>query len=216
MITLEQVQELDAKIKQAVSLISTLREENAQLRSTLSNYENKITDLESMVLSLEDGQAKIEIGLIDAISKLDNLDIVEKKETEETSGEFSPSEETEIVDLEESHENDHSKQAENITEEFSISEENETNIEIEVSTEESKTYVEEATVSTVEEEVIIEELEPVSNSTNNDVNTADNDETILVDETNSETTLKETETVEKSTVEKKKSSDYSIPMLEIF
>ncbi|OQY41058.1 MAG: hypothetical protein B6229_00060, partial [Spirochaetaceae bacterium 4572_7] len=120
MITLEQVQALDAKIKQAVSLISTLRGENAQLQSALSDYEVKVSDLETIVSSLEDGQSKIELGLINAISILDNLDIVEntiKNEVEKTSEELSPSEETEIVIEDNNHEDDHSEQAENTTEE---------------------------------------------------------------------------------------------------
>ena len=93
MISLEQVQILDEKIKQAVSLISTLREENAQLRSTLLDYENRIKDLGSVVTSLEDGQSKIELGILDAISRLDNLDIAASV-NKESFEELSISEET--------------------------------------------------------------------------------------------------------------------------
>ncbi len=191
MITLEQVQKLDAKIKQAVSFISTLREENAQLRSTLSDYENKITDLESMVLSLEDGQTKIELSLMDAISKLDVLDIVEK-EVEESFEELSPSEETAIVNNSNIDENDHSEQAENITED-SLSSTNEESISNEVISEEETT-----------DEVVTEE--------------ETTDEVVTEEETTDEVVTEEEttdEVVEEEPV-KKKSSDYSIPMLEIF
>lgn len=210
MITLEQVQELDAKIKQAVSLISTLREENAQLRSTLSNYENKVTDLESMVLSLEDGQTKIELGLIDAISKLDNLDIVDITKTEGASEELSPSEETEIVDLENSHENDHSEQAENTTEDFLATKE------------EHSDKVEEKIVI---EEIIETDVEIVSENQDTEVidESLDNTNDIQLEssiqdskENVDETIIEDTEEVLEPVVEKKKNNDYSIPMLEIF
>ncbi len=193
MITLEQVQTLDAKIKQAVGLISTLREENAQLRSALSGYETKVSDLEKIVFSLEDGQTKIEMGLIDAISKLDDLVIVDKIEKEETSEELSPSEETGIVEEEQFDENDHSEQAENTTED-SLSIDSKNDFEpiatIEIETEEV------AAIEVETEEVAAIEVET---------------EEVAAIEVETEEVV-----IEEKSEKKNKSNDYSIPMLEIF
>ena len=221
MITLEQVQKLDAKIKQAVSFISTLREENAQLRSTLSDYENKITDLESMVISLEEGQTKIELGLMDAISKLDDLDIVDKKE-KESFEELSPSEESAIVNNINIDENDHSEQAENTTEDsLSSTEEVEHKELISEEKNSDEVVTEETTDDVVTEETTEETTDDVvTEETTDDVVTEEttDDEVVTEEATDDDVVTEEdttNEVVEEEPV-KKKSSDYSIPMLEIF
>lgn len=71
MISLEQVQALEARVEKAVGLIQALRAENASLRSGLDGAELRVLELEERISAFQKDQARIEEGIVQALRKLD-------------------------------------------------------------------------------------------------------------------------------------------------
>jgi len=74
MISLEQVRSLESRVEKAVSLIASLRTENASLRSGLATADSRVAELENLVLDFQKDQARIEEGIIEALRKLDSFE----------------------------------------------------------------------------------------------------------------------------------------------
>ncbi len=74
MITLEQIQVLDKKIKDAIELINRLREEKNTLKAQVASYEETIARLEGELSSYQSDSDKIEEGFIDVLSRLEQVD----------------------------------------------------------------------------------------------------------------------------------------------
>lgn len=81
MVSLDQVEELDGKVKKAVGLIEALRAENARLFSEnsrmaaeLSDLQHMLNDLERKTSNLTDEQASVERKLLGAIDRLASVD----------------------------------------------------------------------------------------------------------------------------------------------
>ncbi len=82
MITLEQIQLLDQKVKKAVDLIDHLKRENSSLRGKLGEYEKRIGEMEQLFTQLKSDQEIIEDKIRHALSQLDKVEdeIIGKKE----------------------------------------------------------------------------------------------------------------------------------------
>jgi septal ring factor EnvC (AmiA/AmiB activator) len=74
MITLEQIQKLDAQVKKAVSRIEELKTENSGLKKKLDDYQKRIEELEILISDFKRDQGEIEQGIINALSQLEKLD----------------------------------------------------------------------------------------------------------------------------------------------
>jgi FtsZ-binding cell division protein ZapB len=74
MITLEQIQKLDAQVKKAVSRIEELKTENNGLKKKLDDYQKRIEELEILISDFKRDQGEIEQGIINALSQLEKLD----------------------------------------------------------------------------------------------------------------------------------------------
>jgi chromosome segregation ATPase len=74
MVTLEHIQLLENRVKQAVELISALRDENSTLQKTLSSYETRMEELEVLMETFKRDQGKIEEGILSALKQLDTLE----------------------------------------------------------------------------------------------------------------------------------------------
>ena len=79
MISVEQIRLLETKVQKAVSMLATLQEENAVLKSRLSKYESRIDELEFMIEEFKEDQTEIEQGIISALNKLDGLESVTRE-----------------------------------------------------------------------------------------------------------------------------------------
>ena len=98
MISLEQIQLLDQKVKKAVDLIDHLKKENSSLRGKLGEYEKRIGEMEQLFTQLRSDQEAIEEKIRHALSQLDRVE-------EEMSGrkETAPSPSPETSDTPASH-----------------------------------------------------------------------------------------------------------------
>lgn len=74
MLTVEQVRNLDNKVKSALELIEKLRSENSMLKSKLGEYESRVEQLENVVDGFKLEQLEIEEGIKDVLSQLDQLE----------------------------------------------------------------------------------------------------------------------------------------------
>ena len=74
MITLEQIQRLDGKVKKAVEIIDHLKRENQSLRGELGEYEKRISELEILIEHFKDDQKEIEEKILHALSQLDHIE----------------------------------------------------------------------------------------------------------------------------------------------
>ena len=74
MITLEHVRLLESRVGKALECIDRLRSENSQLKGSLTSYEKRIQDLESLVQDFQTDQGRIEEGIIHAIEKLNTFE----------------------------------------------------------------------------------------------------------------------------------------------
>lgn len=74
MIQLEQIQRLEARINQAIALISRLKGENETLRRTLDSAQEKVQRLEGLVGEFKSDQKEIEACIVRALENLDRLE----------------------------------------------------------------------------------------------------------------------------------------------
>ncbi len=74
MITLDQIKQLDHKVRKAVDKINTLKSENNMLQEKLDNYQLRIEELEVLIDTFKEDQGEIENGIIDALNQLDILE----------------------------------------------------------------------------------------------------------------------------------------------
>ncbi len=74
MITLEQIRQLDARVRRAIELVSKLREENYTLKNRLAEYQDRIEELEVLISNFKEDQSEIEKGIVSVISELDHLE----------------------------------------------------------------------------------------------------------------------------------------------
>lgn len=74
MLSLEQIQRLENKVYMAVELIKTLKEENAQLKSSLVSANEKTEELEQFIADLRNSQSEIEETVIKALKQLDEIE----------------------------------------------------------------------------------------------------------------------------------------------
>jgi chromosome segregation ATPase len=97
MITLDQIKQLDFKVRKAIDKINSLSSENNLLQEKLDNYQLRIEELEILIDTFKEDQGEIEDGIIDALNQLDILDDDSKEEDskEETSSLYNTSSEQE-------------------------------------------------------------------------------------------------------------------------
>ncbi|HAK45300.1 MAG TPA: hypothetical protein DCO79_05200 [Spirochaeta sp.] len=74
MLTVEQVRSLDGKVRQALELIETLKNENSMLKGKLDEYKERVDQLEDVVDGFKFEQLEIEEGIKDVLSQLDQLE----------------------------------------------------------------------------------------------------------------------------------------------
>ena len=74
MITLDQIKQLDHKVRKAIDKINTLKSENNMLQEKLDNYQLRIEELEVLIDTFKEDQGEIENGIIDALNQLDILE----------------------------------------------------------------------------------------------------------------------------------------------
>jgi chromosome segregation ATPase len=74
MISLEQIQKLEARVGKAVELIRSLRQENASLTRRLGEYQTRIDELEVLIGKFKQDQGEIEKGIMSALEQLDALE----------------------------------------------------------------------------------------------------------------------------------------------
>lgn len=108
MITLNQVQKLEKKVNDAVTLINKFKAEKVVLEDKIEKYEFRIMELEEIADELNKDQNEIEDKIIGALNKLENIEsysdsqVIEEEllQDEETSANSSVSEENVIVETE--------------------------------------------------------------------------------------------------------------------
>jgi hypothetical protein len=108
MITLDQVQKLERKVKDAVDLITRFKAEKVVLEEKIEDYELRIMELEEITEQLNKDQTEIEDKFIVALNQLEDLEsdseeaVVDEEilQNEETSVEGSVSEDKDIVETE--------------------------------------------------------------------------------------------------------------------
>lgn len=74
MITLDQIKQLDHKVRKAIDKINTLNSENNMLQEKLGNYQLRIEELEVLIDTFKKDQGEIENGIIEALNQLDILE----------------------------------------------------------------------------------------------------------------------------------------------
>lgn len=74
MLSLEQVKLLEQKVEQAIAKIKALSNERDSLKLKLVEKDKRISELENMVVSFKDDQARIESGIKSTLSLLDSLE----------------------------------------------------------------------------------------------------------------------------------------------
>lgn len=82
MIRVEQIRLLETKVQKAVSLLSSLQEENTLLKTRLGEYEKRVDDLEYLLEEFKEEQQEIEQGIISALNKLETLEVAAKQPQE--------------------------------------------------------------------------------------------------------------------------------------
>ena len=86
MITLDQIKQLDIKVRKAIDIINSLTNENKMLQNKLDEYQLRIEELEILIDSFKEDQGEIENGIIEALNQLKNID-VDRKTTDPDSEE---------------------------------------------------------------------------------------------------------------------------------
>lgn len=79
MIRVEQIRLLESKVQKAVSLLSSLQDENSLLKTRLGEYEKRVDDLEYLLEEFKEEQQEIEQGIISALNKLETLETAAKQ-----------------------------------------------------------------------------------------------------------------------------------------
>ncbi|MBN1698394.1 MAG: cell division protein ZapB [Spirochaetales bacterium] len=74
MITIQQIKALEQKVNKAVELISLLKKENDVLKNTLEISQSRMKELENLVAQFKNEQAEIEKGIMNTLSKLNQLE----------------------------------------------------------------------------------------------------------------------------------------------
>jgi len=105
MITLDQIRQLDQRVRRAVEQISLLKGENRRLQEKLDSYQLRIEELEVLIDTFKKDQGEIENGIINALNQLDMLEDrvapseeePEEEETEENGEEVSDEPGDEVV-----------------------------------------------------------------------------------------------------------------------
>ena len=82
MITLDQIKQLDFKVRKAIDKINSLTSANDLLQEKLDNYQLRIEELEILIDTFKEDQGEIENGIIDALNQ---LDIFEENSTDGSS-----------------------------------------------------------------------------------------------------------------------------------
>lgn len=70
MLTLDHVHTLEGKIEQAVQMLQALTKECNGLKVSVAEKQKRIQELEQLVVSLRDGQDKMEEGILHALDRL--------------------------------------------------------------------------------------------------------------------------------------------------
>jgi len=104
MISVEQIRLLEERVLGVVSRLNELRNENRTLRESLTEYQDRIADLEGRVQTYTDSQTEIEQGILHALRQLDELEDEVTDVYEEPEPEAEAEAEIEIEDDEESEE----------------------------------------------------------------------------------------------------------------
>lgn len=86
-LTLEHIKELEQKVRAAVGLIESLKEENQLLNKKNSQYKDRIEELELTLMEYKDGQNKIEAGIQNALNQLERIN-QEKQQAESAPAEI--------------------------------------------------------------------------------------------------------------------------------
>lgn len=73
-ITIEHIQALESRIEKALALITSLRNDNAGLKASLSASQSRAKELEDKIADFQKDQARIEAGIIEALKKLDQFE----------------------------------------------------------------------------------------------------------------------------------------------
>ena len=114
MITLDQIKQLDVKVRKAIDMINSLTSENKMLQDKLDTYQLRIEELEILIDTFKEDQGEIEHGIIDALNQLDTLDnnqivpeenIQQEQEQTETAEESNGSDVVETEEKVESKDN---------------------------------------------------------------------------------------------------------------
>jgi len=74
MITLDQIKQLDIKVRKAIDIINSLTNENKMLQNKLDEYQLRIEELEILIDSFKEDQGEIENGIIEALNQLEIID----------------------------------------------------------------------------------------------------------------------------------------------
>lgn len=94
MVSLEQIKLLESKVSKTIDYVKTVTDENRQLKENLDSYQNRIDELEALVLQFKQDQSRIEDGILSALDRLNQFeDALESKLSTESklSGENKPS-----------------------------------------------------------------------------------------------------------------------------
>jgi hypothetical protein len=79
MVTLEQVQLLEAKVIQTIEYVERISRENSQLQGKLDSYRKRIDELEVLIQKFREDQGRIEEGILAALERLNKFeDAIEK------------------------------------------------------------------------------------------------------------------------------------------
>ncbi|MDA3937698.1 MAG: cell division protein ZapB [Spirochaetia bacterium] len=74
MITLDQIKQLDSKVRKAIDKINSLKSANNILQEKLDTYQIRIEELEILIQTFKEDQGEIEHGIIDALNQLDIME----------------------------------------------------------------------------------------------------------------------------------------------
>ena len=74
MLSLEQVKILEKKVEHAIAIIKRLSSECDSLKVQIIEKDERITELENMVIAFKDDQTKIESGIKNTLSLLNSLE----------------------------------------------------------------------------------------------------------------------------------------------